>query len=520
MLLTAKRHLYNFSMSSVETTSLKINRKTKYGWQLHAICIIYVVFIALGFFVHENFCDEAQAWLIARDLNIGGIFSQMKYEGHFMLWYLILYPFAKLGVSYKVVNVISAIFMAVSGGLVIYKSPFSSLQKCLVLGTAPMLYAFSTIAIRYSMAPLFLFLIAVNYKDKMKHPFRYSVLLILLSNVHVLIWGLVIALCLDYFIEIFKVALKDKKIAGKYIGSLALLGVGLILTILPIVGSVSTNDTLNKASANEFLGRFASMILEHFEWCFFAGRSKAVLCLVAVIAIIISVYGLIYARKAALIGLSGVLFQNIVLASLYHTVWQKSLFIIIDLIFALWIVALNKTDDSTLPKFRMVFLWITRIGLMLLIVLSVGDGLLALRDDALYSYSSGKDAATFITENIGEDATIVTLEEIGPMATICGYMPKDSGVVFYQLRHGYEFTFVTWDENDIDYLDSSLEQRIDEKYGDEENLYYIHLAASVYNYEESNIMCEEYVNSGYFTPVFISGDNLSEESFIIYKINR
>lgn len=42
---------------------------------------------------HEPWADEAQSWLIARDLPYSRmIFSELRYVGHPALWYTILWP--------------------------------------------------------------------------------------------------------------------------------------------------------------------------------------------------------------------------------------------------------------------------------------------------------------------------------------------------------------------------------------------------------------------------------------------
>lgn len=62
--------------------------------------IIFLIYAIVTFVItiifHEKWRDEAQAWLIARDLDFWGIIKQMTYEGHPPLWHFILAPFAKL----------------------------------------------------------------------------------------------------------------------------------------------------------------------------------------------------------------------------------------------------------------------------------------------------------------------------------------------------------------------------------------------------------------------------------------
>ena len=71
---------------------------------------------------HENWRDEAQAWQIAKNLGLGGLFAQLRYEGHPCLWYLILMPFAKLGMPFSCMGLISLAFMSVAAWLVLKKS--------------------------------------------------------------------------------------------------------------------------------------------------------------------------------------------------------------------------------------------------------------------------------------------------------------------------------------------------------------------------------------------------------------
>ena len=71
--------------------------------------IIYLIFIVLfiicGYFVginHESWADEAQHWLLARDCGILELINQrLKYEGHPLLWYLILKVFIFFKLPYE-----------------------------------------------------------------------------------------------------------------------------------------------------------------------------------------------------------------------------------------------------------------------------------------------------------------------------------------------------------------------------------------------------------------------------------
>ena len=53
--------------------------------------IIFALFLVITFILslyHENWRDEAQAYLLCRDMNLLEIFKNVHYEGHPILYYL------------------------------------------------------------------------------------------------------------------------------------------------------------------------------------------------------------------------------------------------------------------------------------------------------------------------------------------------------------------------------------------------------------------------------------------------
>ncbi|MCE9581429.1 MAG: hypothetical protein K8T20_02815, partial [Planctomycetes bacterium] len=54
--------------------------RSRTGWSVLIFAVYAVVTLAMIPF-HEPWRDEAQSWLIARDLGPGGIVHQMGYEG-------------------------------------------------------------------------------------------------------------------------------------------------------------------------------------------------------------------------------------------------------------------------------------------------------------------------------------------------------------------------------------------------------------------------------------------------------
>ena len=57
--------------------------------------VLYFVIALISVFHHEIWRDEAQVWLVARDLNLWGIIDHVRNEGHPLLWFYLVLPFAK-----------------------------------------------------------------------------------------------------------------------------------------------------------------------------------------------------------------------------------------------------------------------------------------------------------------------------------------------------------------------------------------------------------------------------------------
>ena len=207
--------------------------------------IIMIIYACISFILilyHENWRDEAQAWMLARDLNIFELILQLKYEGHFILWFLILMPFAKLGFPYITTNIISWLICLLSVILILWKSPLKKYQKILFVFSAPMIYLYSVISRPYCLIPLAISLIACFYKDRKEKPIRYILSIVLLANTHVIMLGMVGVLLLEFFIECFKERKNNSTEQNKkYMINFILAIILIIISMLPLITSALEN---------------------------------------------------------------------------------------------------------------------------------------------------------------------------------------------------------------------------------------------------------------------------------------
>lgn len=147
---------------------------------LTGILAAYLIFNMILLAGHELWRDEANVWLVARDLSVSELFSQIRFQGHPCLFYLLVMPFAKLGFPVKTMSVLCFLVMAAAAGLFVYCGPFSRVTKFLCLMSPIFTYYYSVVARNYCLIALLLILLAYLYEKRWKRPLLYGLLLGLL----------------------------------------------------------------------------------------------------------------------------------------------------------------------------------------------------------------------------------------------------------------------------------------------------------------------------------------------------
>ena len=161
-------HLYVFFpyfhiCFSTFTTFIIVNKEKILFWCLFITYTIITFYHSiLSGRVPNN--DEAHAWLIAEHFNIFQILEIMNNEGHFLLWYLIIIPFAKFNLLQPVyMQFINWLFCLGAIYLLWTKSPFSTSLKIAITFSCPFLHVYPIYARCYSIGIFFLFLSASLY---------------------------------------------------------------------------------------------------------------------------------------------------------------------------------------------------------------------------------------------------------------------------------------------------------------------------------------------------------------------
>ena len=547
---------------------LKRNRKNILNMVI-IFCYAIVSFIMM--IHHEPWRDEAQQWLIIRDLNFSQIIAQMKYEGHFLLWYMILFPFVKLGFPYITANIISWAICVIAVSIIILKAPFKTWIKILFILTVPMIYMYPAISRCYCLIPLAISLVALAYKNRKTKPILYILSIVLLLNTHVIMLGLVGILLLLFFIEQVKdiknMTLKEKR---KFILSLIIGLILSLLSILPIMRSIGTNDVVSvqlPKNAGEvfyriietvyiywyyisfieisnslilitvliFLGILTTMLiiyeskrstnnllllvisieiqiifytlLNFFFGIKFSLEHFVVLLLVGILITMFIMYESKRSINSLIILFTAMIYQRLLYMLLYGASLQRLYSFMLIFLFVMWIQKYNLVKKEE-PKVSKSGHIGKFIIAIFLISNVIGGSILFIYPEMNFNYSSSKETSIFINNNLPNNSIILCNNTSKSLSII----PYTKNVEYYSLPLNEKFTYVIWKKNVDDVLNDNYMSKLKDIKNKYNNVYYL-LAKS-----DRDEYIKKLEGKGTLVPIFESKNSSVREDYVIYDI--
>ena len=490
--------------------------------------LIFMIYAIITFIVamifHEKWRDEAQAWLIARDLNFLDILKQMSYEGHPPLWHLILAPFAKLGFPYITESIICWVIMCITAGLILAKAPFKKGTQILILLTAPIIYLCPVIARSYCLIPLALALIAILYKDRKQKPIKYTLAILLLAYTHILMLGMVGILYLFFFIEEIFYTKKNKKDIKNVIICFVIALVGLLALALMLFGSTEKNTELRLASIfainitkiQLLMSKIQSFIFGSISFSYGFGVFLAIMCISLII------YQAKTNTQNLIIAVISIGWQLFIYLCVYGESQQKINIILLIFIFIAWINKEETSKENKIEtekeksKYIESFNKAITTGCLTLIIISAIQGVTMTEKDIVGKYSNAKEVAQYINQNVEENAIIISV--FGPFSS--AVIPYTDNIKFWNASSQEFFTYMTWNKISNEEIDlSQIMQNVRNNFKNGETLYLLNSYnlirkddKELKKLQEQNVISECLYSSTEKSEIY-------EEVYDLYKIN-
>ena len=340
---------------------------------------------------HERWADEAQAWLIARDLSLWRIFSyELRYEGSSGLWHLILWVAQRIfHAPYDALGAIGFAFATAGVAFLIFFPPFPRALRWLLVFSYFMVYQYAVIARPYTLLPLLCFLAAFFFPD-LRRPERMTIVLVLLANLT--LHGTIIAGCLGLVYlrdAIHAWPTFDQASRRRYwicIGVMALAFLFVIAILWPTkdVAEFSTADlpigTAKPIPVQKLYGILSGSFFDHplpsiiflalaGGWCFLRKRFWVfALPVTALIALYVAIHG--YAH--------------------YHGT------VFVAAITALWVAWPTPEEHASFSLFEIRAVQVMMGLLACLALFNIWDAAYTIRNEYRYPYSGAPDVVHYL----------------------------------------------------------------------------------------------------------------------------
>ena len=218
---------------------------------------LYIILTFPAMLQHVPWYDEAHAYILASAMNTGNWLDMVRTEGHPLLWFLLLMPFAKLHWNYPYpMLLINYVFCLASVFMVWKKSGFNVLLKIAVTFAGVFLFYFPIVARGYTVGIFFLFCLASMYKDKLNHPILYPALIFLTFNTNI-----ICAIGAAWFgLSFLFNMIKSNADISKKIVSAVIITAAVAVVFLPFVKTFGTAASVEDSAKqlNNFIAFFSA----------------------------------------------------------------------------------------------------------------------------------------------------------------------------------------------------------------------------------------------------------------------
>ncbi|HEY1739665.1 MAG TPA: hypothetical protein VGI86_13190 [Acidimicrobiia bacterium] len=145
--------------------------------------IVFGAVLAIALASHELWRDELQSWMIARASRTPtALLRNLRYEGHPVLWYALLWPFARVFHSVTTLQVLEWFIATGTAALVLFKAPFTLARRVALIFSYFFLYEYGALTRSYGLGVLLTVATMVVITQPKPHWLVRALLLGLLAN--------------------------------------------------------------------------------------------------------------------------------------------------------------------------------------------------------------------------------------------------------------------------------------------------------------------------------------------------
>ena len=195
---------------------------------------LFAILASVVMYFHEMWRDEFQAWLVASSAtNIPELISNMKYEGHPIGWFFILFLVSKITAMPAAIQIVHLLIAVFSVYLIFRFSPFSLAEKILLVCGYFFFYEYCIVSRNYAISiPLIIFICILLERNQMKG-WLLGIPMIVLCQTN-LYGGLIAGIISFYLLLKGYENRTNKKLLAQIAVAVLLCGAGLLLLYIQV----------------------------------------------------------------------------------------------------------------------------------------------------------------------------------------------------------------------------------------------------------------------------------------------
>ena len=121
--------------------------------------VVMAVIGGVSLAAHTMWFDELQAWNIARaSHSLGDVFTNLRYEGHPPLWYLVLFPITRVTGDPRAMQVLEWLVLCAVYAVILFRSPFTIWLRIALVAGYFVTFEYGVISRSYGLGMLLLLL--------------------------------------------------------------------------------------------------------------------------------------------------------------------------------------------------------------------------------------------------------------------------------------------------------------------------------------------------------------------------
>ena len=420
--------------------------------------ILFMLFVAVNIILaahHESWRDEAQCWVLARNLSLSDLIGILPSEGHPVLWFLVLRLLIAIGLPFRYLPYFTTVLISIALAFVLFKFDLPIPVQICISVSALFFYQNAVVARVYALIVLLSVLITYCWGKKYENPIIFGILTALLLQTHVIMAGMGCALLFLMVLQYIYSKGRDKRLfAGTLIAlvSFILLPIELyqraddtividssLSSLLDSVILIPLRNILNAFSANSISAFFTSISLE---------RRFCILMLLTILCIV-SLIGLLSKEHRGLFSIIFVCLCSFtcgffIREYIYKGVEQMQLtWLLSTLLFGGY--NLYRLCDRKYNN-------IIAICMAILFLLTAPKMFRAGKSDYYNKYSDSKGVADYLNETASKNSVILTLNSISFPPAYAYLVEMRPDITFINVSTGEEYDVHRWgipDRSDI-----------------------------------------------------------------------